>query len=307
MRKIILPAMFVFAIASCKKTDKKSLQNDTPQTIDTIARYESLYIKSKTVSIDIATGGSFYGNSCRFIINPNSLMTLSGDTNITGNVDITVREWLTKSDMIFSNLLPVTDRESLISGGEVYVEAKQNGQRLIMKPRNVFQVNIPRFGNTDDQFNVFLIPQQKDYIDDKRVWAEVPYRNPYTHIIYNGDTISIFSDSIGFCNADRFMPKPDYQDFNVNITGTDVSKAHGNMTVYTLYDEYKGIWRSAATTNTVRENHVPNIPVHFVVMGFVNNELYGGIAAATPVNGGNYTVNISKVDPVAFKALVDKL
>jgi len=61
------------------------------------------------------------------------------------------------------------------------------------------------------------------------------------------------------------------------------------------------------SNNVVTENHVPNIPVHFVVMAVVNGDFYAGILSATPATGANYTVAVSKTDPVAFKNTLNAL
>ena len=78
-----------------------------------------------------------------------------------------------------------------------------------------------------------------------------------------------------------------------------------------LYDNYKGVWPLGLTGSFANgvyiEGHVPNIPVHFVSYGIINGKFYGGVTAATPVTGGNYTIFLSQVDPTAFKGQLNNL
>lgn len=299
---VVTTVLLTFSLA-CKKN--APLPPDTSGVPDVNERMAALENKAKTITIDIDKGGSFYGTSCRFIFSPHSLMTLTGDS-VSGEVQVTVKEWLTKSDMIFSNLLPTADSMSLLSGGEVLVSAQQNNKKLIMRPGASFQVNIPRFGSTETGFEVFLIPQQKDYDDDRRIW-ELASGKSFSYLTYTGDTISLFSDSIGFCNADKFLDNPQYQDFKLNISGVEVKDDY-TVSAYTVYDNYKGVWYMRGVNgNTISERHVPYIPVHFVVTVVKDNTLYGGILGATPSTGSVYTVNLTKTDPASFKALVDQL
>jgi hypothetical protein len=300
---IVVTTVLLFLSLACKKS--APLPPDTSHVPDIYEQMEALQVKAKTVTVDIDKGGSFYGSSCRFVFSPHSLMTLTGDS-VSGEVQVTVKEWLTKSDMMYSYLLPAGDSMSLLSAGEVLVSAQQNNKKLIMRPGATFQVNIPRFGSTETGFQVFLIPQQKDYVDDRRIW-EMAARKSYSYITYSGDTISLFSDSIGFCNADKFLDNPQYQNFKLNITGVGTIDPY-SIHAYTVYDNYMGIWlMNGIDSNIVTETHVPNIPVHFVVTAVKDNVLYGGILGATPTSGSVYTVNLTKTDPAAFKALIDQL
>jgi hypothetical protein len=126
-------------------------------------------------------------------------------------------------------------------------------------------------------------------------------------IIVGNDTLSIFSDSTGYCNADQFLPNPNYQSFTVNVTGVTGLTA-GNIMGYALYDGYNAIWTLGGYSGSgFAATHIPNIPVHFVVFAVVNGNFYGGIAAATPANGSTYTVNLSQMTPASFTTQVDAL
>src|SRR6185312_14156513 len=126
-------------------------------------------------------------------------------------------------------------------------------------------------------------------------------------VIYNGDTINVFTDSTGLCNADQFMASPDYQTFSVSITGVTLTSST-SISAFALYDNYNGVWPlNYFSHGMFSESHVPNIPVHFVVMAVVNGNFYAGMIGATPATGSNYTVNLTQTDPTTFKKQVDAL
>jgi hypothetical protein len=174
-----------------------------------------------------------------------------------------------------------------------------------MKPNNFFQANIPQFGATNNTGMSLFLGQTTQVANNKMNWAEADSTRGY--MIYNGDTIKLFSDSVGFCNADRFLTNPNYQNFTINITGVTLP-ADSCIAAFALYDTYKGVWpMSHVNSGSITEGHVPNIPVHFVVYAAVNGYFYCGISAVTPSTGSTYTVTLTKMDPTAFKAQVDAL
>jgi len=313
MKKIIFVALAIsVAIFSCKKSDTSTPSNNNNNNNTTTTGpysslssvYASLNPQSKTVSVNVASGASFYGNSgTRYIFPANCFQTQIG-TSVTGTVLVQVNEFLTKGDMIFSGILPYSNGNALFSGGEISVSATQNSQSLFLKPYNTFQANIPQFGATNNTGMSLFSGQPNQTTNNIVNWALDDSTRGY--IIYNGDTIGIFSDSLGLCNADRFMTNPNYQNFSVNATGITIP-TDSNVSAYVMYDNYKGIWKLTGSGNSFTENHVPNIPVHFVVFTVINGYFYAGITAATPATGSTYTVNLSQTTPAVFKAQLDSL
>lgn len=313
MKKILAPiALFLLLATSCKKEEPNN--NVTISTYKTYSSMDEIFnelsLKPKVVSIDAAAGASFYGNSgTRYIFQPNCFIDATGAT-VTGNIQIEVTEWLNKGDMIFSGVLPISNGESIVSGGEFKVKASKGGAELFIKPGKTFEAKIPQFGSKDTVMQFFKgdeIPQQ---IANRANWRLSP-TDSFSRVVFNGDTISLFSDSIGFCNADRFMKRPfTYQEFKVTIVppiGVTIAPTDELFTI-ALYDNQKSLWKcgwyGAPVNNVYSEGHVPNIPVHFISHVLVNGHFYGGVQAATPKTGENYTVTLKEVDPKEFKAQI---
>jgi hypothetical protein len=315
MKNTILFAAFCITVTalSCKKEDTVSTPVSvisTYSSMDTI--YQMLEVKPKYVSVNGATGGTFYGNSgTRYVIPANCLQDGAGNP-VTTNVQFEVAEYLKKGDMIFSKMLPISDGEPLISGGEISIHATLSGQPIYLRPG----------GCTVSA----TIPKDKDTVSGMQFFAGVPVAQPGTTkvnwtlkrdsvglagaILYNGDTINILCDSLESCNADRFLTSPNYQSFEVTIglSGSATLSSITELKGFTLYDNYKGVWPLNSYSNGVySEHHVPNIPVHIAVYGLINGHFYGGVIGITPQTGNNYSITLSEVDPIAFKGQLNNL
>jgi hypothetical protein len=298
---------------SCKKQEDTT-GNVIPSNFKTYSSmddiFTSLSLQPKVMTMLADSGGSFYGSSgTRYIFLPGSFQD-AGGVAVTGNVQVSVTEYLKKGDMIFSGILPVSDGVPIISGGEISVKVTKGGSEIFLKPGMYYQAKIPQFGSKDTVMTYFTGTAGANTNSNKVNWALVndSTKHGIGYVVYNGDTITIFSDSLKFANADRFMTNPDYQKFSVTVVATGATASAASLLTYALYDSYKGVWPlTASSGNVYSEHHVPNIPVHFVSMGLINNHFYGGVLAATPKTGGNYQVTLTEVKPEDFKAQINAL
>ncbi len=307
--------LFIF-VDACKKPDTTTSVVSTYPTyssMDTI--YQMLEVKPKYVTVNGATGDTFYGTSgTRYIIPPNCLQDGTGNP-VTTNVQFEVAEYLKKGDMIFSKMLPISDNEPLLSGGEISIKATISGLPIYLKPGGcTFSATIPRDKDTTSGMEFFTGVPNTNVENSNVNWR--PKRDSSIGVIvYNGDTITIISDSIKERNADRFLSDPDYQSITISVSasGSVILDATTKINAYALFDNYKAVWpvgfyHTGSYTNGIfKENHVPDIPTHFAVFGLINNRFYAGVTAATPKTGENYTVTLTETDPAAFKAQLNNL
>jgi len=294
-------------VLTCAVACRKEKNNNSGPVYTMYSAFTEVAPKEMIQNIEAATGGSFRGNSgSRYIIPANAFVNSAG-TIITGTVQIHVTEYLRKADMLFSGIIPISNGAPLISGGEVYITANQFGNRLWLAPGKTFQVNMPQGGTP--AAGMFLFTGQKDSAANTVNWIPVPDStlNGRKGIVYNGDTLGIISDSIGYCNADQFMTSPNYQSFTVTATTANGAPINNSICGYALYDNYNGLWQMYASNKVFSENHVPDIPVHFVVTCIIDGDLYGGILGATPANGATYNVVLSKTTPAQLRTQVDAL
>ena len=308
----LIAVMFLVLAASCKNSDPSTVVTTTGTYNSLNDIYNLLRNQPKTVTLDATAGGSFYGNSgTRYVFPPSSFMDGAGNT-ITGNVQISVTEYLQKGDMIFSKMLTVSNGVPLLSGGEFNISAVQGSTKLFMRPFYGFTANMPQSGTPTPGMSLFTGIPSTDTTVTTINWANKVDSNAWHSIggcVYNGDTISIISDSLHECNADQFMTSPNYQTFTVStyIPGVAISSSTV-VNAYALYDNYKGEWPLLGGSSGVFSvDHVPNIPVHFAVFTIVNNKFYAAVFPATPATGQNYTVTLAEVDPTTFKNQLNAL
>ncbi len=310
--RFLVGILMISLVVSCKKKDDT---NSVPvyvtySSLDTI--YKMMQVPSKFVSVDGATGGVIIGNSGTKYVIPSGCLQDSLGNSITGAVIFEVAEYLNKGDMIFSRMLPVSNGEPLFSAGEIYINAMQGPLKVYLKPGCTCTASIPQGKTPEPGMSFFAGQAIANPTNNKVNWNNKidSTGHGFGVVVYNGDSITIISDSLKMCNADRFMTSPDYQSFTVTISasgaasGSDLSQVNA----YALYDSYKGVWPlSGISGSVISEGHVPNIPVHFAAFGLINNRFYGGVIAATPATGSNYTLTLFEVSPTDFKAQLNGL
>jgi len=310
----ILFSAFLF---SCSKSSNPVSTTTTVSysSMDTI--FSMLNVQPKTLMVDAVNGGSFYGNSgTRYVFYPNSFQSPTG-ANVTGTVQVQVAEYLQRGDMLFSKMLPISNNEPLISGGEINVVATQNGQSVYLRPHSFFTATIPQTDTASTGMEFFSGRPTLDTTTYKANWVHgATDSSRYNANVFvtsgTGDSINILSDSLKFCNADKYFQNPNYQSFTVAIVLKDATlTTSSTVFCYAFYDQYKGVWalgfNGKYLNGVFTENHVPNIPVHFVAMTVVNGKFYGGVLATTPATGMNYTITLSQIDPMAFKTSINQL
>jgi hypothetical protein len=166
-------------------------------------------------------------------------------------------------------------------------------------------VNLTQFGKDAQGMQLFLGQPGKD--QNNKVNWQVADTAINSGIVAEVDTVKLFSDSMGMCNADRFLPHPNFQNFSVSIEGVTL-KSTDAMAAYAVYDQFNGMWpMSVIKGNIITEDHVPDIPLHFVVIAVIDGNFYGGITAAVPANGQTYKVTLSKTDPAEFRKTLNRM
>jgi hypothetical protein len=303
---LYLLLLSVFAFTACKKSSTTTSNSGPYSTMSSV--YSMLKPQSVMANMDAGTGGTIIGRTgTRYVFPANAYINDATGATVTGNVVVEVNEYLTKGDMIFSGVLPFSNGNALFSGGELYVNITKNYQRVSLKPYNFYQAIIPPIGTADvSGMGLFYgnsnLPNNANTVN----WI-LNMDTASGYLYYNGDTINVISDSLGFCNADRFMTNPNYQTFKLNITGLSIP-VDSTVMVYALYDNYKGVWNISNTGgNVINVTHIPNIPVHFAVFTLSNGNFYGGVLGVTPQTDSSYTINLTQTSPTAYKAQLDGL
>ncbi len=314
MNKKLVPVVLfsLFALASCTKTARVVPDPVTPDptagyTYSMSSIYNSLKNLPKTVTINPAIGGSFYGNSgTKYTFPANAFQTPSGGS-VVGNIQLDVIEYVKRGDMIFSRVLPVSNGDALVSGGELSVTASQAGAKLVMKPGVTFTAQVPQLGVISTGMQAYY-GQTVNTTTSPIDWylGGVSALGAATCF---GDTVTITSDSVGLVSAGHLLSSPSYQSFTVTVNGVTFDDSD-HVQAYALYDNYRVAYPMMSRYHQkFSETHVASLPLHFVVYTVYHGDFYGGISTntQTPLTGGNYTVNLTKVNPITFLDQVNVL
>ncbi|QHI38703.1 hypothetical protein IMCC3317_40970 [Kordia antarctica] len=147
-------------------------------------------------------------NGVQININGNCL-TLNG-TAVTGNVDIKYVELFDKGSMLTTNKptmgeMPNGDKALLISGGEFFIEATQNGDYL--DTNCGLQLIIPSdlTGGADTTMTLW---EGRINEDEDLTWDEVDLVTGQGGVFVEGEQYYSSLESFGWSNVDRFYSDP---------------------------------------------------------------------------------------------------
>ena len=164
-------------------------------------------------------------------------LTLNG-VAVTGQVDLEFVELFEKGNMLITNkptmgTLPNGDKALLISGGEFFVEATQNGETL--ESTCGFQMSIPAdlTGGVDNDMILW-----NGIIDDNGnlAWEEDKRDDAQGQggVFGEGNQYYGFFDSFGWSNVDRFYNDP--RPKTTILVGVPEGYNNTNSSVYISYD-----------------------------------------------------------------------
>jgi len=215
---VVLLAGLAITITSCKKdTTSPSEEETTPSSPSTptlnkanvIALLNNLATPLETYTVDAGNLDTYYcANGTIIDIYPDAFLTQAG-TIVTGVVTIEVKDILSKKDMILNNAIPVSNGQLLVSGGEVYFNATQGGQKLKINPASSVNIKVPAYSNASSQMLEFYAQGSANLSNSDLNWLTATATNTiavdttFGHIYYKFDT-----DSVRWVNCDFFYQLP---------------------------------------------------------------------------------------------------
>ena len=239
--KHILGTLLLTAITltSCSKNDNNDLE--IPVTAEEFNAIKDQALENITQNFQFNAEDGYVNfiseNGVEISINGNCL-TQNGNT-VTGTVDLEFIEIFGKGNMLTTNkptmgLLPNGDKALLISGGEFFVGATQNG--VALDTNCGFQLIIPSAltGGIDNEMILWngIIDE-----DGNLAWEEENDRdgdNVQGGVFADGNNYYGFMNSFGWSNVDKF-----YSDPRTKTTIlVDVPEGYNNTNsaVYISYD-----------------------------------------------------------------------
>jgi len=160
---------------------------------------------SQIFTINAQTQNTVKANDGTIIkIEPNTFVRNNGDV-FTGDVNLEVKEMYNRSDMVFSNASTVSNDMPLISGGEVYIDARsKDGEVLRMDDNKPMAIEMPARIGTKDEMQLFYGEAGNNSVNwnlaNANTVAPVANSNVSTGSSYNFNTTAM-----GWINCDKFM------------------------------------------------------------------------------------------------------
>jgi hypothetical protein len=130
------------AIISCNKD--KTTSPSTAVASDPMSEFFSSHEQQFQVfSLDAVQGGAITGSKgIHFVFSPNSFVTSAGQP-VSGIVQIKLKEFITKSDLVLNRMYTVADGRPLQSGGAFEIHVLQNSAELKIAPGISYTLEMP--------------------------------------------------------------------------------------------------------------------------------------------------------------------
>lgn len=218
----VLAALLVIGtltIQSCKKDRTTVIVNNTTGTtkgtvLNPLNTFASAAPMKQSFTFDNSTGALITGSKgSQFYFPPSSLLYQNG-TEVTGNVQVEIREYMNKADMLFSGVTVTSGNNLLESGGMFYIMPRQNGEELKLKPGSGFQIFIPKTNAGNEAMDFWNGEPNLDDSFNKIDWVKqdsVPINQIKDSAQGGGQRTKYFAQfdyfKFGYCNIDREMNK----------------------------------------------------------------------------------------------------
>jgi hypothetical protein len=257
-------AATISTLVSCKKN------NDAPAYARADDFFASHAIPTQTFTGNAATGFTLTGDKGTKVKFPSNAFVDGNGNIVGGTVTVTLKEVLSKKDVMFSGVMTESNGQLLESGGELLIKAKQDGKDLQVNPAlgdTGIRVEVPKVMNNKDMG--LFIQQKRDQgpngggangggqqPQNPATWVPAPY-----YPFGNGpNTYSFTLPSFTWVNCDRFYSDPNpkttvtvspaFQDNN-QVTDMQVMLVFKNISTVVTFPFNYGIQKFESYQNSL--------------------------------------------------------
>ena len=318
---LVLFALGALALTFTQCNDAEEVINPSKETVKSIQEYFAENdVESEKVTFQASVGHTFttkYGSNVT--IPANAFTKPNGDP-ITGEVEFTMKEVYKAKDMMFSGVVPVSNGNVLNSGGQFFMDAQADGEKLNVAEGKFVNLVIPAQGVADNM-ELFLAQGGEDA--DSINWV-VPdsvqndtfqggrgnFNGSFSFSSADG-TYNIEMDSMGWGNIDAFMAIT-YFDCTFNLTGV-ANLNNDNTTAFAIFKNQNSVWPVGVsgwgdiTNNVISETHLGSVPMNLLIISVVDEQLYFAIKDFTPEDGEDYTLDLVETTQADLDALIESL
>ncbi len=312
---IVAATITTVTILSCKK-ERMSPTPTQGTTQNLSALFEQKAAPKQTFTIDANQYQTITGAKGTILnIQPGSFKNLSGQV-ATGNVTIELREIYSKADMIFSKAPTVSNEKLLVSGGELFIQAFQNGSSLYLASSNSISAMVPAINPG---------PMKEFYVNwsswQGEEWQSLNWQSPEAFndsIILIDDTTNFDStnyvyptyyyfniDGLNWINCDYFYDSPGpFTDIEVVVPP---AFSGANCEVFVSFDGLNSVAGLADYDVNHSFEAYSNFPqglnVHIVAIANINGQYYSAFVPATL--SANFSTNITLTATTMSQIIAD--
>lgn len=294
-QQILVSLIAVGILAGCQP--ENSFQREDVQTT-----VEDFYKKNRATeqsfTLSSTSGGVKTTSAGNKIYIPDNAFVTKAGAPVTGEVAISVKEYLTPYDMIMNNMPTMAEGVPLESGGEFKISATKNNQELELASGKIVRIQMK--GNNNNGMQVF------NGTEDAQGNVNWTLNQAPGNIVVGDSTLfagsSLFSSSMGWLNCDKFYNEP-----TVSFRAIPVNAPSGDsINVFVHLTGKNTIVKMSWTRGLpyFESDKLLAVPSTFVGISVKNGRFYAGFASANVKEGGSVTLNFS---PYSEKELKKKL
>lgn len=314
---MLLPALLCLSIAGCDDESTDSLGPQPDAAALTNLFHEGVNERTQDFTINAATGGNITGAMGTVVKFPsNAFQKLNGEA-VSGSVDIKLIEIYDRSTMLFTkrhtNGKNADSKiETLVSGGEFYVNATQDGAQLKLVSGYNIIAPTANTGEIDQAMGLFDGVETCVGDDCDVVWQKNNDRGIEVGEFQTTGGVHTayfcFQSHFGWTNIDRWFndPRPKTTIFVDVPEGYDNSNCavfiayEGEPTALGRFDRYDA-------DKKMFTEHYGLIPIgtkiHVILISVIEGSVHFAIKSATVTE--NQVVTIDEVESIGEEELID--
>lgn len=241
----------------------------------------------------------------KFDFPANAFLDASGNP-VTGNVVISLKEVLSKRDIVLSGKATQSNGHLLITGGEFQILAMQNGQTLKLNPAVAVAAKVPTTFNTDPM-EVFTwgatTTADSTWVLDQK-----------TRLTNTTGFYEFSLPSFGWINCDYFYSNPNPKTtLTASPVYTGASPSIKDQKAYMVFDDIKsvGFLPFALEVNKHR-SYINSMPIGLkgkliILSTDVNDIIYFGQTSFTVSADLHLNINVAPATAAQIDAFLDTL
>jgi hypothetical protein len=224
---------FLFLSSCNQDNDGGPLLNNKNNTsvnaLYSFYKNNALKIQKFTINVDGTNENTITGAGGIKIIFPAGCFVDYMGQPLTGSFDVSLKEVITKADMILGKINMFSHDSVIVSSGMVYLDARKNGIRPMINPYKPIEMQVAQVGAQRNDFMTFNGLNDGQDSSNWSPWGDStnlrgarPIHNSY----------SLLSSKFGWINCDRFYGESNLVKFDVKLPA---EYGNSNATVHIIF------------------------------------------------------------------------